>query len=316
MAYIFVLLAVIGFALQFTLTKAYQARTVTLSTSGKALLERSFYFAMTRSFAVAAIFFVARGFYVEITAFSVGVALGIMVLSLLSTVIGMMVLSRGKMSIYTLFLMLGGMMLPFFVGVIIWDEPLTWLRVLGLGLLTLSLFAPLFEAKDEGKKGGRLFFFLCLCMFFINGMFSILSNFHQITPGHVDAISFTILTSMFTGIGSGLLWVIVKVYARVNGETVESEVTDTPRSKPENRRYTLVNLLIILALALVSGAAFSLQLNSASELDASVLFPMITGGTIFFAAVAGFIFFKEKPKRYSAAGIIIAILATFLFFIG
>jgi len=325
MAYILVLLSVIGFAFQITLTKLYQARTVTQSTSGKLLLEKSFFFTMARSATMTGIFFIVLGFRLEVTAFSAGVAALMALIVLLFAVIGMMVLSRGSMSVYTLFLMLGGMMLPFFVGVFIWNEPLSWLRLLGLGLLTLSLFAPLFDAKGESKKGSMLFFFLCLCVFILNGMSTVLSNYHQITPGHVDAISFVVLSNGLTAVGSVIPWALVKIWSKKTEDVSKDPSKDavcsnkkinTPAAKLANRRYVLGNLLVIFALACVSGVASVLMLNSASELDASVLFPMITGGTLFFCAVAGYIFFKEKPRRYSAAGIIIAILATFLFFIG
>ena len=44
-----------------------------------------------------------------------------------------------------------------------------------------------------------------------------------------------------------------------------------------------------------------------------VLYPMVTGGSVVLSAVAGRIFFREKPDRITLAGLILSFIATFLF---
>jgi len=112
--------------------------------------EKGFFFSMTRSTASCLIFFAINRFVLNISAFSLKSALFMTLLSTVSPLLGIMVLSRGKISVYTLFMMLGGMMIPFLAGVIFWDEILSALRILGLILMTVSLCIPVLE-----KKGGQ-----------------------------------------------------------------------------------------------------------------------------------------------------------------
>ncbi|MBQ3814746.1 MAG: hypothetical protein II836_01720, partial [Clostridia bacterium] len=62
-----------------------------------------------------------------------------------------------------------------------------------------------------------------------------------------------------------------------------------------------------------NGISYTLQLLSASNLPASVLYPMVTGGSVVLSAVAGRIFFGEKPDRITLAGLALSFVATFLF---
>ena len=53
-------------------------------------------------------------------------------------------------------------------------------------------------------------------------------------------------------------------------------------------------VLLIVLSTLLSGLSYILQLNSAKEFPATVLYPLITGGTIIFSSLAGMAFFDDK----------------------
>ena len=59
--------------------------------------------------------------------------------------------------------------------------------------------------------------------------------------------------------------------------------------------------------------SYTLQLVSASKLQASVLYPMVSGGSVVLCAFAGRIFFGEKPDRITLFGLILSFAATFFF---
>ena len=67
---------------------------------------------------------------------------------------------------------------------------------------------------------------------------------------------------------------------------------------------------IVVASALIGGVSYMLQLVGAKELPATVLYPLVTGGSILFSAFAGKVFFKEKLSAYQWISIALCFLGT------
>ena len=64
--------------------------------------------------------------------------------------------------------------------------------------------------------------------------------------------------------------------------------------------------------AVIGGISYLLQLVSARALPASVLYPTVTGGSMIFSAIAGWIFFKEPLSRRQIFSIILCLIGTLL----
>ena len=201
-------------------------------------------------------------------------------------------------------------MLPFAAGVLIWDEYLTVWRVFGLLLLTASLFAPVIEKRSGKKKGNIVFFLLCIGIFILNGFIGILSKYHQLSPIHVNETSFIVLYNIIAFPVALSLFFIFSGKSK-NEAMLKKTVTD--ENKNQTKKYAAVNIFIVVMFAASNGIATLLMLRAASNMDASMLFPLVTGGTMLLTALASFIFYKEKPGKFVLAGLIIAIGATVLF---
>ena len=224
----------------------------------------------------------------------------------LTNLLGIMALSRGKMSVYSLFLILGGMILPFLAGVVFWEEELSVLRVIGLIFLIVSLVLPVLE-KDGGKntKGAKIFFLLCIGIFLANGMNSVIAKYHQSTPAHVDTVSFMILRETINAPLNALMFLFIHIKNKKSNKNSVDVANKT--------RFIAVNWLILSIFAAIYCGSHFCNLLAARIFDASMQFPIITGGTMILTAVAGFMFFREKPDKYSTVSIAAAFFATILF---
>ena len=69
----------------------------------------------------------------------------------------------------------------------------------------------------------------------------------------------------------------------------------------------------ILGSAVIGGVSYTLQLIGAKELPATVLYPIVTGGSIVLSALSGRVFFKEKLSGYQLASIVLCLIGTLLF---
>ena len=303
--YLYLLGAVILLALQFTINKFYQSK------NGSAIMVSLLYTALS-GIATGAIFFAINGLVLNVTPFSFVCAIGIALLCLCYTLLGFKIFSLGSFSVFTMFLMLGGMLLPFLYGLLFLGDAETMspvslaCRIVGVLLLIVSMIFPCLDSKGEGKDNKKtrvLFIALCLLVFFMNGFVSILSKLHQIETGYptVDTNSFVFLTNTINGMCSAFILFLL---------TLKNK--GMPKLNASFHPWMLI--AAVVGYALCNGLSYLLQLlAAASTMPASVQYPMMTGGSVVLTAIAGRVFFGEKPSKKALVGIIVAFCATFLF---
>lgn len=73
------------------------------------------------------------------------------------------------------------------------------------------------------------------------------------------------------------------------------------------------SVFVAIGAALIGAASYFLQLTCAKVLPASVLYPIVTGGSVVFSAVAGGVFFRERLSRRQLLGIALCMIGTLLF---
>ncbi len=284
MDYLLLIIADILLAGSFVFTKLYQKE------EGVSLRKGFIFGALTGLFS-AVLSLAFQGFQFQITWFSAVIAIGTSLLWCGYTLLGFRVMSMGKMALYTVFLMTGGMIVPYIWGLLFLDEPFSWLR--SLGLLVIGA-AVLITNADQGKVSLKQIL-MCLSIFLLNGFLSVLSKEHQISSMAVPALPFVTLS----GFGKLLISAAALLFMR-----------NTPA---EPVRVGKKSLLFVLAVAACSGVSYLLQLLGAVNLPATVLYPVVTGGSIFFTSLAGTIVFREKLTRQILIGILLCVLGTCLF---
>jgi drug/metabolite transporter (DMT)-like permease len=220
--------------------------------------------------------------------------------------IGIKVLSLGSLAIYSMFMMLGGMLVPFFYGIIFLSEPITPGKAVGSILLTVFIVLQAVWQKSPGgeKKGGKtkhLFFILCLVIFFINGMTGVVAKAHAESVGAVDEASFITTYCAMTVVFSlaMLLFSCLK-----NGREKTSAVKDALKAKP-------LAIMVLLGAAAYGGSF--LQLLATDKVPASVQFPLVSGGVIVLSALVSALFFRERISKKEWISVAGAFVSTFLF---
>jgi len=300
MEYFILLLAVLCIAVQFNINKLYQKQYI------KGLGDILFFPFLCGT--VNIVFFTLLGIalYGQLPSFSIfsmGMSVLLAIVSTLSALVGILVLKYGSLSVYSIFMMLGGMILPYFYGVLLLGEALSATRIAGFLILICAL--PLSVLKPKGDKGGvssKYYYILCILIFCINGTISIISKTHSINTMAVPAANFIALTSVCQTIISGAVY---GIYAKRH--VIMKQTND----KPNKTRMVITVLFFIV----ISGIGYLLQLIAAKTVPAVVLFPFITGGGIVLSTLIARIFFKEKLAPLALCGIAIALVGTVVFLI-
>lgn len=289
--YLLIFFAVALLSLNFIMQKLYQRTTDSTTRSGVN-------FSICTAICSFLIFFCANGFTLRLTPFSVLMAVLQSVCCLGYRLISFHILKKGSVALYTLFLMSGGMVVPFLFGGLFLGETIPPLRIVGILLILFSIVLSHLGERRPGKKE----LLLCVAVFFLNGCVSVCSKLHQINTVYdsVDTLDYVLINNMISLVVGLLLRFTV-------ARGMQSETA------PRHRALHPKPLLIVAGYSVLGGLSSFWQLEGARSLPASVLYPMITGGTVALSGLFALICFGERLKKREWLGIGLCILGTCLF---
>lgn len=296
--YILTFLAVVLFAAQFAVTRLYE-ETVKQSTAAALVL------LTVIGLAGALQYLLIGGFRVEMSSVSLMWAVLMALTMIPYYVVGIQVLSLGSLAIYSMFMMLGGMLVPFFYGILFLEETLSWGKTAGTALLTVFIVLQAVSQPEREKKAvgwkKYLFFGLCMVIFFVNGMTGVIAKAHQISTGAVDEGSFTVVSCGLTALLSALLlpFVLLK-----NRKKTAGVVKQMLRWKP---------LLLMVCVGIAGYTGNFLHLIAADRVPVSVQFPLVSGGVIVLSALVSAFGFREKLSAREWLSVAGAFASTVLF---
>ena len=270
--YILVFSATILFALQFFFNQRFeQSRGSDL----KSALE----FTLYKSLVIVVMMLFVSKFNIIVTPFSVALATVYAVACILMTYFSLKAFAIANLSVYSVFSMLGGMLLPFLLGVGFYDESLTPFKIICCILIVVSVLLNI-----KGGNGNKKAILYYMAVFMLNGSVGVISKIHQSSEiAHTDSTGFMFLSSMASIIISAV-WLLIK--------------------------YKKIPLVKGKALAFAGGYGIFngvgnwFLLVALVNLPASVQYPLVTGGVMVFSTIISALR-KEKLTKsdYIAAAI-------------
>lgn len=286
--YLLVFLSVVITMIQFMISKYCQKH---ISSDKDVVLFNSGF----NGLLCAIIIFIISGGKPEITWFSVMMAFFNDLFALLYNIVGFKMMEAGSMALYALFLMSGGMILPYIFGIVALNEAVSVFRILGLLLIIGGV---IFANGVKGRMDRRVWK-LGIMVFFLNGMVSITSKIHQSVPAFesVSTMHYIFITGMINFIMCSCAWLACRKKA--------------VQKRPMKEHGSVIHLVAISAVIGIVGSFF--MLRGAIYLPATVLYPMVTGGVIILNSLGGCIFYKEKLTKQTIIGIVLCFIGTLLF---
>ena len=302
------------FGSQFMVTKAFEknyGKTVRASLS----------FSLLYSLFAGVIFFIIKlvssGTVFNLNPFSLCMAFGLSLVNILSSAIGIKTLALGDIAVYSLFLMLGGMIVPFFAGIVFLKESVSVCNLIGVAIMIIALCLPVFFGKknknageaqidgDTKKKTSVFFYVLRVFLFILNGLSSTLSKFNSVREGAALGAEFTFYTY-------GIQFVISLAAFALTTALGKSDKTQNEEKQPVIL-FRPVAIGCGAAFGAVNGTAFLMSSVAAEHVVAVAQYPLITGATILFSSLLAFLFYREKPTALQLVQIVISLAATILF---
>ena len=288
--YIMVLLSVVLLAIGFIVQKIYQK-------GSKSSNESSIMFSIISAVCSVVVLILLNGFFFDFTWYS-AINAGLRALcGLLYTILGFQIMREGKVAFYMLFLMSGGMLVPAVWGWLFLDEPVKILHVLGVAVIVASIAISNSDASRPSAKT----ILKCCAVFVLNGFVSVFSKLHQVN-------------TEFASVGTTEYAMLGTVLSLLMSMALLSVLVVKNKTQSELRVHFRWRTLLLVPLYSAIGTVSSLlQLEGAKNLPASVLYPMITGGTIVLTGLFALLFFGEKLSKRGWIGIGLCLLGTCLF---
>ena len=337
--YVLLFASALIFSLQFLITRQYQRIN---GTGFLGAVRLSFFAYLT-----IAIFFFVKGcittgtFNFGFSWFTLLMTLGISVVSLACVYMGIKVLSFGDMSVYSVFMMLGSLILPSIVGIVFFNEKLTWLKAVAI-LLMFSAIIFSVSSIDKSKINLKAILFY-IGIFVMNGMIGVFMTIHQnnahltaaaIQVGEEFAVNNDVLMTWYglsTVLLTGVIYAVVTIYQKIakkqtplfDSEVVLSyQMPDSEEliAKAKTTKQIVIKLLLLSILFAAGygvcnglGDYFIALSTQPGALGSSVTFPIINGGTILFSSLFGVFLYKEKLTVSTVISLVLVIASTVLF---
>lgn len=186
-----------------------------------------------------------------------------------------------NLSLYSIFSMLGGMVLPFVAGLAFYGEKMTVGKAICFVFITLALA---FTFKKGDSKKGVIYY---IGIFVFNGLSGVLSKAFQESPYEkTSEAGYSVLSAAVTVVISGIILLAVK----------------NKLKKPAKG-----SLALIAGYGIFNKVANYLLLLSLANLPASTQYPMVTGGVMIVSTVLG-CFTDKKPSKKELVSVALSFL--------
>ena len=250
----------------------------------------SLQFSLIGSLSGFVVLLLVNGLKLECTPFTLIMAILSSINGFAFTFCSFRALDRINLSLYSLFSMLGGMMLPFFQGILFYGEKMSIAKWVCFILIMLALV--LTVEKGERKRGTIYY----ACIFILNGMSGVLSKiFAESSFPKTSPTGYTNLSSICSIVISAFL---LLTFFRKKPATEKIPLAGVAVSASSGITNIIANLILVIALA---------------HVDASVQYPMVTGGVIIVSTLISF-FGTNKPTKKEIISVMVAFLGLVLLF--
>ena len=208
----------------------------------------------------------------------------------LATIFSMLALSYGPLSLTALCVSYS-LILPTFYGIIVLKDNIGTFLIPGIILWVISLFL-INKKSDEGGKISFKWIIFILLAFVGNGGCSIAQKEQQIR---------------FSGQYKNEFMVVAMAIV-----TVVAFIMGLVKEKKEGLQYAKTGIIPALLCGIINGAMNLLVMILTGTMPVSIVFPIISAGSIILSYLASTFMFKEKLTKTQIVGFVVGILAVVL----
>lgn len=205
-----------------------------------------------------------------------------------ATVFGVLAVAAGPLSLTSL-LVSYSLLMPTFYGLLLLNDPIDTFFVIGLALLTISMFLINKSSKDDHTKVSLKWLLYIVLAFIGNGMCSVIQKMQQLKFNCAYKSEFMIIA-----LGS--------VFVAMSVGSVMCE-------KNNLRNYVKSGWLYAPICGIMNGVVNLFVMLLQEKMNLSLMFPLISSGNIIITYPVSRFFYKEKLTNNQFVGFLTGIAA-------
>lgn len=265
--YTFLIIADLLYALQFLFTKIYEDKNATGPVT-------SLNFSLGTGVIICIYALCISRFNIDVTAFSLRMALANAIITMVLNFCSIRSLAYVNLSLYSVFIMMGGMIVPSLYGILFLHETVTVGKVLGTALVVAAMLCGI--ERSTSHRGAWKYY---MAVFLLNGLFAVCQKIHQIHMDiNVSSGNFLFLTYAMASALSAAAILICGGKTGFHPIMVGS------------------GMLGIIGYGIANCSAELLSLAVMTKLPASIQFAIVSSGVILFSAVISMLRHERQGK--------------------
>lgn len=219
-----------------------------------------------------------------------------------STILGYLALKNGSMAVTSLIVSYS-VIIPCLFGIFVLNEAVSFVRILGIVMLLVSMFL---LKKNDKLNINKQWIFCVTGTFFCNGICSVVQKLHQTAyPGEYCeefmAVSFLV---------TFILFALIYVYNKLTAYNKDKTEKDVKAKEKVTKGNGVIKYAVIAGILMGLGNYLTLVLSA--KVSATVLFPMISVFSMFCNVIVSKLYFKDKFGVFQIIGIFVGVFSVLL----
>ena len=290
--YALIILSTVLFGGQFIALNAYQGK------NGKSF-RGILFFCSIFSLTGALTFLALNGFQLSFSWYTLMFASIAAAIQIGLQIVGIKALSMGRVEIYTLFNVAGGMGVAYIFGITYFQEAIKVTHIIGVALVLIALLVPVVFDRKSQQKSHILFWIMCILVFLSNGFFGSINKIHIVSGQGLSIKEYMFYMYSCIFVISSISFGVIALFKRDGTRTL----------------FNPWALLFAFLYGLVNSIGMFLQYSYADKVPASILFPLSNGGSLVFGLIIGCIVYRKKPTLPDIIQISVAVVGMVLFIV-
>ena len=311
MDFLYLLIACAFFALQFIFQKLFEKRTV--GGLGVCLWNQLVCCIIGGAFLIIQSGFVSM----DVTGPAFLYALLYSASGMVCSVATISAMGCGNVGVVGTYCLAGGMIVPFLYGIFALGEDAGLFKWLGILVLCASLIPSIMgsSSASDNKTNSRFVIYSTI-VFLTNGLVSVFSKMHQISPAAMSESGFMMLSAVIRLVSGTVLLVGLASLKRARGDSSAFRKAFWDIARVPMTVKLFVFLIVVAGTFSVCNTLGNLfSLRCMVTMDASIQFPILSAVVIVLTALFGRLFFGEKITRGSAISLLMSVAGIGLFMI-
>ena len=228
---------------------------------------------------------IMNGGVFEFTMFSFLLAAISAVAAIGGTCVGLKALDKVNLSLYSMAMMIGGMVLPFVQGILFYGEQVTAAK----SICFLCIAIAMILTFEKGQKKGKLFYYIFI--FILNGLNGVFQKIFVESPVQkTSEIGFMMLMLLCSIIIALALLVFLGPKEGEQLSCNSLEWKSVTCAAIGGSLYSISNYLLVIALA---------------HVDSTIQYPMVSGGVMIVSTCLCY-FTEKKPRKREWLAVFVA----------